>query len=165
VSFTLTPMMSARLLRGHVPEAADGTEAASRRGFYHRLDHGYARVLGWAMAHRGAVAVGRGHEAIFSTIYAGSTVDLQVEMARSVAPGVVVAYERNTGTNTALRKAGIEVYERTLTPKDILEADEIFSSGNFGKLMPVTQVEDRPLQPGPIFRRARELYWEFAHGG
>ena len=24
-------------------------------------------------------------------------------------PGVVVAYERNTGTNTALRKAGIEV--------------------------------------------------------
>ena len=27
-----------------------------------------------------------------------------------------------------LRKAGVEVYERTLTPKDILEADEIFSS-------------------------------------
>jgi len=64
-----------------------------------------------------------------------------------------------------LRKAGVEVYERTLTPKDILEADEIFSSGNYGKLMPITQVEDRPLQPGPIFRRARELYWEFAHGG
>src|ERR1700745_2590540 len=27
----------------------------------------------------------------------------------SLEPGVVVAYERNTGTNTALRKAGIEV--------------------------------------------------------
>jgi arginine deiminase len=27
----------------------------------------------------------------------------------ALAPGVVVAYERNTGTNTALRKAGIEV--------------------------------------------------------
>ena len=64
-----------------------------------------------------------------------------------------------------LRKAGIEVYERTLTPKDIIEADEVFSTGNYGKLMPVTQVEDRALQPGPIFRRARELYWEFAHGG
>jgi arginine deiminase len=27
----------------------------------------------------------------------------------ALEPGVVVAYERNTGTNTALRKAGIEV--------------------------------------------------------
>ena len=29
----------------------------------------------------------------------------------AVAPGVVVAYERNTGTNAALREAGIEVLE------------------------------------------------------
>ena len=41
--------------------------------------------------HRGAVAVGRGHEALFSTIYAGSTVDLRLEMARTVAPGCIVA--------------------------------------------------------------------------
>jgi len=27
----------------------------------------------------------------------------------ALEPGVVIAYERNTGTNTALRKAGIEV--------------------------------------------------------
>ena len=27
----------------------------------------------------------------------------------ALEPGVVVAYERNTGTNTALRKAGVEV--------------------------------------------------------
>ena len=27
----------------------------------------------------------------------------------ALEPGVVAAYERNTGTNTALRKAGIEV--------------------------------------------------------
>jgi arginine deiminase len=30
-------------------------------------------------------------------------------LERALEPGVVVAYERNTGTNTALRKAGIEV--------------------------------------------------------
>jgi branched-chain amino acid aminotransferase len=24
-------------------------------------------------------------------------------------------------------------------------------------------VEKRDLQPGPVFKRARELYWEFAH--
>jgi branched-chain amino acid aminotransferase len=62
-----------------------------------------------------------------------------------------------------LRKAGIAVYERTLDYQDLLDADEIFSSGNFGKVMPYTKIDNRALQPGPIFRRARELYWEFAH--
>jgi branched-chain amino acid aminotransferase len=62
-----------------------------------------------------------------------------------------------------LRKAGIQVYERTLDYQDLLDADEIFSTGNFGKVMPYTKIDNRSLQPGPIFRRARELYWEFAH--
>ncbi len=57
VSFTLTPMMSARLLRGHVKES-HSDEAASRSGFYHRLDAAYARLLAWAMAHRRAMVVG-----------------------------------------------------------------------------------------------------------
>ncbi len=30
--------------------------------------------------------------------------------------------------------------------------------------MPITRIEDRDLQPGPIYRKARELYWEWAHG-
>ena len=64
-----------------------------------------------------------------------------------------------------LRDAEVQVHERTLTPKDIAEADEVFSSGNYAKVFPITRVEDRDLQPGPIFRRARELYWAFAHGG
>lgn len=64
-----------------------------------------------------------------------------------------------------LRQAGIEVFERTLTPRDIIEADELFSTGNYGKVLPLTKVETRDLQPGPIYARARELYWEFAHGG
>jgi len=64
-----------------------------------------------------------------------------------------------------LRKAGIAVYERSLDYRELLEADEIFSTGNFGKVMPFTRIDDRDLQPGPICRRARELYWEFAHGG
>jgi branched-chain amino acid aminotransferase len=64
-----------------------------------------------------------------------------------------------------LRHAGIDVHERTLTPKDVLDADEVFSTGNYAKVFPITRVEDRDLQPGPIFRRARELYWEFAHRG
>ncbi len=62
-----------------------------------------------------------------------------------------------------LRQAGIEVYERSLSVSDLLEADELFSTGNFGKVLPLTKVENRSLQPGPIYQRARELYWEFAH--
>ncbi len=67
VSFTLTPMMSARLLRDvaarHVTGATKPGEAgepASRRGFYHRLDAFYTKVLSWAMSHRKAVVIGAG---------------------------------------------------------------------------------------------------------
>jgi branched-chain amino acid aminotransferase len=48
---------------------------------------------------------------------------------------------------------------------DFQSADEIFSTGNFTKVSPVTRIDDRDLQPGPFYRRARELYWEFAHAG
>jgi branched-chain amino acid aminotransferase len=32
------------------------------------------------------------------------------------------------------------------------------------KVIPITKFEDRELQPGPIAAKARELYWNFAHG-
>jgi uncharacterized protein (TIGR02246 family) len=41
--------------------------------------------------HRGVEAVARGHQALFDSIYAGSTVELRLEVARTVAPGAVVA--------------------------------------------------------------------------
>lgn len=66
-------------------------------------------------------------------------------------------------TQGLLQQAGIEVIERALTWKDFLEADEVFSTGNYGKVMPITRVDDRELQPGPLYRRARELYWDWAH--
>jgi HAE1 family hydrophobic/amphiphilic exporter-1 len=50
ISFSLTPMMCSRMLR-LVRPAATG-EAASRRGFYHWLDAGYAACLRWSMRHR-----------------------------------------------------------------------------------------------------------------
>ncbi|WP_437978025.1 efflux RND transporter permease subunit [Sorangium sp. So ce295] len=66
VSFTLTPMMSARLLReegarAHGPGAAGahggGGGAATREGFYGRLEARYTRALAFAMRHRALVAV------------------------------------------------------------------------------------------------------------
>src|SRR5215210_1548734 len=61
VSFTLTPMMSARMLRaedgggGHGPHGNE--TAASRRGFYGRIDRGYERLLRATLKHRRLAAV------------------------------------------------------------------------------------------------------------
>uniref|UniRef100_UPI003BA8CA29 branched-chain amino acid aminotransferase n=1 Tax=Stappia sp. TaxID=1870903 RepID=UPI003BA8CA29 len=63
-----------------------------------------------------------------------------------------------------MRDAGIEVHERTLGYGDFLDADEIFSSGNYFKVVPVNRIEDRDLQPGPIAARAKDLYWDYSHG-
>jgi branched-chain amino acid aminotransferase len=63
-----------------------------------------------------------------------------------------------------LRSDGVSVVEQTLKYPDFLGADEIFSSGNFAKVAPVIRIDDRSLQPGPFYSRARKLYWEFAHG-
>jgi branched-chain amino acid aminotransferase len=62
-----------------------------------------------------------------------------------------------------LREDGIEVIETTMRYQDFETADEIFSTGNYSKVVPVVRIDDRSLQPGPLYRRARELYWEFAH--
>jgi branched-chain amino acid aminotransferase len=68
-------------------------------------------------------------------------------------------------TMKLLRDAGIPVYERTIRFDEILQADEVFSTGNYGKVMPITRVEDRNLQPGPVYSKARDLYWNWAHRG
>lgn len=58
VSFTLTPMMSARLLRAEDAASGDASvHAASRRGFYAWLDRGYAWTLASAMRHRALVVL------------------------------------------------------------------------------------------------------------
>lgn len=62
-----------------------------------------------------------------------------------------------------LRESGVEVQEVSLRVEDFLGADEVFSSGNYSKVVPVHKVEQRELQPGPIYRKARKAYWDFAH--
>jgi len=50
VSFTLTPMMSARMFRRD--SAHNHDNAGSRQGFYHAIDIFYSRVLSFALNHR-----------------------------------------------------------------------------------------------------------------
>jgi branched-chain amino acid aminotransferase len=62
-----------------------------------------------------------------------------------------------------LKEAGIEVVEKALTVADFMDADEIFSTGNHSKVVPVTRIESRDMQPGPIAQKLRRLYWDWAH--
>jgi len=66
-------------------------------------------------------------------------------------------------TIALLRADGVVVEETTLSYEDLLQADEIFSSGNFQKVAPVRRIENRELPLGPLYARARALYWDFAH--
>lgn len=63
-----------------------------------------------------------------------------------------------------LRQDGVEVHEKTLTVDDFRAADEIFSTGNISKVMPILGFDDRTFEYGPFARRARQLYWDWAHG-
>lgn len=62
-----------------------------------------------------------------------------------------------------LRNAGVTVIEKVMTYQEFETADEIFSTGNYSKVVPITRIESRSLPFGPIYTRARELYWSFAH--
>ena len=61
-----------------------------------------------------------------------------------------------------LREDGMEVVEASLTVEDFLSADEVFSTGNHSKVVPVTRLEDRAFGTSRVAARARELYWRFA---
>jgi branched-chain amino acid aminotransferase len=62
-----------------------------------------------------------------------------------------------------LRDSGVTVVEKTLTYQHFEQADEIFATGNYSKVVPVTRIGDRSLPFGPFYSKARELYWAFAH--
>jgi branched-chain amino acid aminotransferase len=62
-----------------------------------------------------------------------------------------------------LRAAGTAVHEVNLTVADFHEAEEIFSTGNISKVVPCIGFEGRDLPYGPIARKARSLYWDWAH--
>jgi branched-chain amino acid aminotransferase len=61
-----------------------------------------------------------------------------------------------------LNAAGVKVHELVLTYTDFESADEIFMSGNMNKVTAVTAFEDFQFQIGPITKKVRNLYWDWA---
>ncbi len=92
VSFTLTPMMSARFLRAEVEKHKDSHGAASRKGFYRHIDAFYTRALAWSMRHRATVmAIG--------LIVALSSVPLYTIVKQEYVPGDVDEAEFEVSVN------------------------------------------------------------------
>jgi branched-chain amino acid aminotransferase len=79
------------------------------------------------------------------------------------ANGTFLSGITRSRTVALLADYGFRTVEKTLTVLDFMEADEIFSTGNHSKVVPITRIEGRDLQPGPVAKKARELYWEWAH--
>jgi len=61
-----------------------------------------------------------------------------------------------------LRADGVEVVETVLSFDDFRAADEVFLTGNLTKVTPVTEFDGTAYAVGPIARRARDLYWDWA---
>ncbi|MEL6641948.1 MAG: branched-chain amino acid aminotransferase [Pseudomonadota bacterium] len=63
---------------------------------------------------------------------------------------------------TNMRAAGMEVQETVLSFDDVRAADEVFLSGNMSKITAVTAFDETAYQEGPVTRRVREMYWDWA---
>lgn len=61
-----------------------------------------------------------------------------------------------------LRADGVTVTETVLSFDDFEAADEVFMTGNMHKITPITGFEETSFQIGPLTRRARDLYWDWA---
>jgi branched-chain amino acid aminotransferase len=116
-------------------------------------------------------AAGRGFDNCLLDDALGNVAELANSNVFLVKDGVVMTPAPNgtfldgitrQRTIKLLREAGETVLETSLRYADFANADEIFSSGNFAKISAITRIDERPLQPGPIARKAGELYRDFA---
>jgi branched-chain amino acid aminotransferase len=85
------------------------------------------------------------------------------ELFTPVANGTFLAGITRARHMKNLRADGMKVHETTLSFEDFRAADEVFMSGNMSKVTPVTEFDGTNYQVGPVTRRARELYWDWAH--
>lgn len=84
-------------------------------------------------------------------------------LSNKVLPGItrqaVLAY---------LAETGMSFEERPIRLKEMFEADEAFITAATSLVMPVTELDGKPVgggQPGPKARRLREIYFDLAAKG
>ncbi len=55
-------------------------------------------------------------------------------------------------------EAGIPAYQKSFSLTDVYGAQEAFVTGTFAGIVPVREIDGRPMAPGPMTRRLRERY-------
>ena len=60
-----------------------------------------------------------------------------------------------------LLSSKIKVVETKIKPNELLEAEEIFCTGNYVKLRKIDKYENKTFGESPIFDTAYNLYWEW----
>jgi len=63
---------------------------------------------------------------------------------------------------TNMKADGMTVHETILSFEDFEDADEVFMSGNMSKVTPITAFDAVNYQVGPVTKRVREMYWDWA---
>ncbi|MEO1452892.1 MAG: branched-chain amino acid aminotransferase [Pseudomonadota bacterium] len=84
------------------------------------------------------------------------------EVLTPIANGTFLAGITRARHMTNLAHDGTPVREAVLSFDDFRNADEVFLSGNMSKVTPVTEFEGTHYQVGPVTRRVREMYWDWA---
>lgn len=84
------------------------------------------------------------------------------EVFTPIANGTFLAGITRARHIANMRAAGIMVHETVLGFDDFHGADEVFLSGNMAKVTPVTAFDETRYQVGPVTRRVREMYWDWA---
>lgn len=84
------------------------------------------------------------------------------EVFTPVANGTFLAGITRARHISNLRADGVKVHETVMSFADFHNADEIFLSGNMMKVTPVTAFDDSSFQIGPVTRRVRDMYWDWA---
>lgn len=84
------------------------------------------------------------------------------EIFTPVANGTFLAGITRARHMTNLAADGTPVQETVLRFEDFRGADEVFMSGNMNKVTPVTEFDGTHYQVGPVTRRVREMYWDWA---
>jgi branched-chain amino acid aminotransferase len=146
-----------RSIRRPTPESAPTDAKASC--LYPNSSRGVAEMLERGF-NNGVVLDGAGNVA--ETCSSNLFLAKNGKVATPVPNGTFLAGITRNRTITLLRNAGVTVEERTVRPAELDDADELFTTGNAGKVQPVNKYESRDLQPGPIARQAHELYIAFA---
>ena len=84
------------------------------------------------------------------------------EVFTPVANGTFLAGITRARHIANLEADGMKVHQTVLSFADFEAADEVFLSGNMNTVTPVPAFDDTRYQPGPVTRRVREMYWDWA---